>query len=192
MFERFTQPARTAVVSAQEHAWSFQHDEIGVADVLLGVLADDRSCAARALRRLGIEQAAVSAQIGSGSGETLGTADAEALSSIGIDLDEVRRSADQTFGGGALNRPRRQRRGLFGHRGGGGHVPFSRESKAALELSLRTAMARGDHYIGTEHLLLGLMATEDGSALALLRRINPTLDGDAIAAAVNEELKRSA
>ena len=193
MFERFTQSARGAVISAQEHARTFHHPEVGAEHLLLGTLTDDDDCAARALRRLGIDQATVSAEVASlGPSDGLGPKDAEALSSIGIDLDQVRRSAEETFGAGALGRPRRQRRGLFGHRGAGRHVPFAREARSALELSLRTALARGDNYIGTEHLLLGLLATEPSSALTVLQRIDPSVNRDAVTAALNEELKRSA
>lgn len=193
MFERFTSTARAAVVSAQDHARSFHHCEIGAQDVLLGTLTNDQSCAARALRRLGVDRAMIAAQVESGGqSDPPGPTDAEALSSIGIDLDEVRRSAEATFGVGALSRPRRQRRGLFGHRGAGGHLPFSTEARSTLTLALRAALARGDNYIATEHLLLGLMATEQGSVLRLLRAIRPTLDRATVTAALNEELKRSA
>jgi ATP-dependent Clp protease ATP-binding subunit ClpA len=188
MFERFTQSARNAVVAAQDSARQFHHTEIGAEHVLLGVLDDPQEVPARVLTRLGVDVLAVIDQV-----KTLDSPDGEALKSIGIDLDEVRRRAEETFGPGALSRPRRQRRGLFGHRlVGGGHIPFTREAKSALELALKAALGRHDNYIGTEHLFLGLLDTEAGSAVRLLRQAGVSDDVPVIKSLVAEELKRSA
>lgn len=54
MFERFTDRARRAVVSAQEEARKLQHNYIGTEHVLLGVLRNDRDDAAQMLGRLGV------------------------------------------------------------------------------------------------------------------------------------------
>ena len=67
-----------------------------------------------------------------------GALDGEALAAIGIDLDEIRRRAEESFGPGALERGRRAR---------GGYVPFTPGAKKALELSLREAIAAGDREI---------------------------------------------
>jgi ATP-dependent Clp protease ATP-binding subunit ClpA len=189
MFERFTESARNAVVSAQEYAREFQHSEITAGHVLLGLVADEQGVAAAVVRHLGVDQAALRTAVAA-----YDSADADALRSLGIDLDEVRRRAEQAFGPGALERPRRQRTGLFGHRrvGGSGHLPFDAESKAALEGALREALARHDRHIGTEHLLLGLVTTRPGTALALLGRLGVTQDVDALRALVDQELGRAA
>lgn len=187
MFERFTTAARDAIVSAQMSAREFQHDWIGPEHLLLGTMADDQGVPTRVLGDLGVHLADVRAEV-----ESFRSPDSEALRSIGIDLEAVRRQADETFGSGALDRPRRQRRGLFGHRMAGGHLPLSSEAKSALEQSLRAALAHHDSYIGSEHLLLGLLATERGTALEVLRRAGVTADPETIRSRVLDELRRSA
>jgi len=52
-----------------------------------------------------------------------------------------------------------------------GHIPFSPTAKRALELTVKEALALGHNYIGCEHLLLSLLATEDGTASKVLRRM---------------------
>jgi hypothetical protein len=49
-----------------------------------------------------------------------------------------------------------------------GHIPFTPRSKKVLELTLREALALGHNYIGTEHILLGLVRVEDGVAAHIL------------------------
>jgi ATP-dependent Clp protease ATP-binding subunit ClpA len=51
------------------------------------------------------------------------------------------------------------------------HVPFAPLSKRALELTTKEALRLGHNYIGCEHLLLGLLATEEGLASKVLRRM---------------------
>jgi|SRR5581483_5159812 len=53
----------------------------------------------------------------------------------------------------------------------GGHIPFSPLGKRALELTLTEAQCLGHNYVGCEHLLLGLLSTEDGLASQVLRRM---------------------
>jgi ATP-dependent Clp protease ATP-binding subunit ClpA len=95
------------------------------------------------------------------SGKPLGEGDAAALRSIGIDLDAVRASLEAAFGADALGRvaPQEKPRGRFGFGEGMnfGHIPFTREAKKTLELSLREALARGDKSIEAAHLLLGVL-----------------------------------
>ena len=188
MFERFTQAARDAVVGAQQHARLAQHTRIEAADLLMAVLDDTEGIPARVLRDLGVttpDRAAVTE-------ETFDPEDAAALGSLGVDLDAIRRRAEETFGPGALDRRRRQRPGLFGRRSGGGHIPFSAEAKASLELSLREALAEGHRYLGTEHLFLGLLATEQGSALRALQRLGVAEDRAGLKRRVLAELARAA
>jgi ATP-dependent Clp protease ATP-binding subunit ClpA len=188
MFERFTDSARAAVIAAQTHARAFGHTRIGAEHVLLGALDDEQGIPAEVLGALGVDRAAVAAQV-----QSFGLSDAEALRTIGVDLDQVRRKVEDTFGPGALSRPRRQRQGLFGHRSTtGGQLAFSAEAKKSLVESLREAVAHADHYIGTEQLLLGLLATEEGTVMALLRRLGVTVDRSVIKAKVLAQLQRSA
>jgi ATP-dependent Clp protease ATP-binding subunit ClpA len=66
----------------------------------------------------------------------------------------------------------------------GGQIPFTPRSKKILELSLREALALGHNYIGTEHILLGLMRENEGVAIQILRRF------DVDANRVSEEILR--
>jgi len=188
MFERFTEAARGVVVGAQDCAREFRHTQIGAEHLLLGVLSDETGVAAQVLRGLNVDPSAVRDKV-----RSINSPDSEALKTIGIDLDAVRQRAEETFGAGALARPRRQRRGLFGHRfSEGGHLPFTREAKSALEKSLHEAVALRHTYIGTEHLLLGLLAALPGTALRLLRSVGVTDDPSSIRQLVLESLRRSA
>ncbi len=66
--------------------------------------------------------------------------------------------------------------------GRGAQIPFTASGKKALELALREALSFGHNYIGTEHLLLGLTAVDDGMAAGILRDCG--VDGKRIRAAV--------
>jgi ATP-dependent Clp protease ATP-binding subunit ClpC len=57
----------------------------------------------------------------------------------------------------------------------GGHVKFGRSSKDALQVAMREALGLGHNYIGCEHLLLGMLAVEDGMASQVLRRMGVDL-----------------
>ena len=171
MFERFTDRARQVAVDAQVSARRLGHGYVGTEHILLGLLQGD-GIAARVLGGLGVTAAAVErevlAEVGRGP---LGTGDAEALGAIGIDLEEVRRRVEASFGPGALQwRPgrgcRRGRVPLFG-----GHIPFTPRAKKVLELSLREALALKHRYIGTEHILLGLVREGEGLAMLVLTRL---------------------
>lgn len=56
-----------------------------------------------------------------------------------------------------------------------GHLPFTPRAKRVVELAAKEALALGHNYIGCEHLLLGLLATEDGLASKVLRRLGVEL-----------------
>ncbi|WAP50431.1 hypothetical protein OL239_10150 [Arthrobacter sp. ATA002] len=178
MFERFTQNARAVVIGAQEQARLLGDTEIGADHMLLGVLASGDNAAVRVLHRLGIEREAIA-----GRARGLGTADAEALENIGVDLEAVRSRAEASFGPGALDRPERRRQGFLGRRGGGA-VPFTAAAKEALVESLKQSRALGRKDIRVEHLLLGLIA-QDSSAAARTLRVLGTDPG-----LVREELLR--
>ena len=172
MFERFTDRARRAVTDAQVVARRLGHGTIGTEHLLLGLLQGD-GVAARVLGGLGITPAAVErevlAEVGRGP---LGVEDAAALGTIGIDLEEVRRRIEASFGPGALYwRPGRgcgRGRRLPPAKG---HIPFSPRAKKVLELSLREALALKHNYIGSEHILLGLLREGEGLGMLVLTRL---------------------
>jgi ATP-dependent Clp protease ATP-binding subunit ClpA len=87
---------------------------------------------------------------------------ARALESLGIGLDAVRREVEQVIG-----------RGQQAH---SGHIPFTPRGKKVLELSLRESLQLGHTYIGTEHILLGLIREGDGAAAQVLVKLGADLN----------------
>ncbi len=79
---------------------------------------------------------------------------AEVLAGLGVDSDRVRESIRRRIGEGASAPV--------------GHIPFTPRAKTTLELSLREALQMGDNYIGTEHILLGLVREGEGVAALTL------------------------
>jgi ATP-dependent Clp protease ATP-binding subunit ClpA len=157
MFERFTQPVREAVVAAQAEARALGHDWIGTEHLLLGIAAGGTR-AARVLAEAGATSEALHGALYEEIGQPL---DAGALATLGIDLEEVRRRVEASFGEGALERGRSRRSGF---------VPFTKRAKKALELGLREAAVAGDREIGAEHLVLGLLRDPGTVAAAMLAR----------------------
>ncbi len=82
---------------------------------------------------------------------------AKALESLGVSLDQVRSQVEDMIGVGTAT-PQ-------------GHIPFTPRAKKVLELSLREALQLGHNYIGTEHILLGLLREGEGVAAQVLMKI---------------------
>ncbi|WP_460963088.1 ATP-dependent Clp protease ATP-binding subunit, partial [Parasphingorhabdus pacifica] len=80
---------------------------------------------------------------------------ARALESMAISTDGVRQDVEEIVGRGRQEAP-------------GEHIPFTPRAKKVLELSLREALQLGHNYIGTEHLLLGLIREDEGVAAQVL------------------------
>jgi hypothetical protein len=171
MFERFTDDARRVVFEARHLAVTRGDDRIGPLHMLSALTtepSDGDSVAGRVLSGAGVTEAAVAGLLGPGHGPGHGPgagtrpgtdSDAAALASIGIDLDEIRRKVEESFGEGALDRvPRRGAGGSLNLRG---HAALTEEAKSVLALSLKEALALHHHYIGSEHLLLGLLRTAE-------------------------------
>ena len=161
MFERFTDKARKIVSLALAKAKEQGDDQVRPVHMLYGVTATD-GVAARALTALGVDAAAVERELGRASGASSGSpgapdeadGDAEALAAIGIDLDEIKRRIEESFGPGALDRVPLTPKGPPNWTG---RLPLSEAAKLSLAQSLREARALHHSYIGTEHVLLGLM-----------------------------------
>ena len=157
MFERFTDKARKVVILATAKATERGEDEIRPVHMLYGLAATD-GVAARALTALGVDAAAVDRELDRGGTSLgpLGPRDeaAEALAAIGIDLDEIKRRIEESFGPGALERVPLTPAGPLNWTG---KLPLNEASKLSLALSLREARALHHRYIGTEHVLLGLL-----------------------------------
>jgi ATP-dependent Clp protease ATP-binding subunit ClpA len=182
-FERFTEKARTVVVLAQQEARERGDDTIDTGHLLRALFAVPDNLALMVLEGFAVRRAELEADLArrGATTTTAGASDAAALASLGIDLDEVRRRVEEAFGPGALDRVRRPR-----GRRWGGHIPFAKGSKKALELALREAIALGHNYIGTEHLLLGMLRG-DGPARDVLVARGVRLD---VARVIVEELVR--
>ena len=88
---------------------------------------------------------------------------AQALEALGISLDGVRQQVEQIIGEGQQAPPP-------------GEIPYTPRAKKVLELSLREAKQLGHHYIGTEHLLLGLIREGHGVAAQVLTRLGADLN----------------
>ena len=86
---------------------------------------------------------------------------AKALESLNVRLDAVRRQVEEIIGQGGSP--------PFGH------IPFTPRAKKVLELSLREAMQLGHNYIGTEHILLGVLREGEGVACQVLVSLGASL-----------------
>jgi ATP-dependent Clp protease ATP-binding subunit ClpA len=167
MFERFTAQARSVVVQAEQEARELGHRSIATQHILLAMSGRPDSAAGRTLGALELLEAQVREDVRHANRPDdrppFTDEDAQALRSVGIDLDEVRRTVEDAFGPGALDEDVAPTGGELS-----GHIPFTPGSKKALELALREAIHLGHRYIGTEHLLLGLVRDEGCSAARIL------------------------
>ena len=87
---------------------------------------------------------------------------AKALESLGISLEAVRAQVEDIIG--------------QGQQAPSGHIPFTPRAKKVLELSLREALQLGHNYIGTEHILLGLIREGEGVAAQVLVKLGADLN----------------
>jgi len=87
---------------------------------------------------------------------------AKALESLGISLEGVRQQVEEIIG--------------QGQQAPSGHIPFTPRAKKVLELSLREALQLGHNYIGTEHILLGLIREGEGVAAQVLVKLGADLN----------------
>jgi ATP-dependent Clp protease ATP-binding subunit ClpC len=86
---------------------------------------------------------------------------AKSLESLGISLEAVRSQVEEIIG--------------QGQQGPSVHIPFTPRAKKVLELSLREALQLGHNYIGTEHILLGLIREGEGVAAQVLVKLGADL-----------------
>ena len=86
----------------------------------------------------------------------------KALESMGISLESVRTQVTEIIG--------------EGQQAPSGHIPFTPRAKKVLELSLREALQLGHSYIGTEHILLGLIREGEGVAAQVLTKLGADLN----------------
>jgi ATP-dependent Clp protease ATP-binding subunit ClpC len=145
MFLRLTDRSRTSVKAAFEEARMLGHDSVGDEDLLLGILRADEGIGAAALSSLGVTLE----DVREGSEEKL----SDALSSIGISLEEMRREAGDAF---EMRIPPGRR------------LPLSPRAKKVLVQARKEMRRLQDDYLGTEHILLGTLSNENGTAVRIL------------------------
>src|SRR3989454_4422714 len=87
---------------------------------------------------------------------------AKALEAVGVSLEAVRSQVEAIIGRGQ-SEPR-------------GHIPFTPRAKKVLEMSLRESLQLGHNYIGTEHLLLGLIREGEGVGAQVLQKLGADLN----------------
>jgi ATP-dependent Clp protease ATP-binding subunit ClpA len=181
MFERFTRNARTVVLGGHEAARRAGATEVLPAHLFAALVEADGILAVHVLEDLGVSRTDLRQVVRDLTGQRqsgLSAEDAEALRVLGIDLDEVIRRIDHDLGGipdAAETRHTRPR--------------FSKAAKKVLELSLREAIRLGDGFIGTEHVLLGLIRAGDPVVLRTLAAFD--LSPDDVRRGVDEAERRT-
>ncbi|MER7483577.1 Clp protease N-terminal domain-containing protein [Streptomyces sp. NPDC126510] len=158
MFEFFTDHGKQAVTASQDEAITLGHDFIGTEHLLLGLLAAETGTAAGVLHGQNVDlerarQETVRVLQAAGIVASGGQPARDALSSLGIDVAEIQRQADTSFGAGAFQFPR---------------PAYTAEARTALTNTLSEAKALGRDRFGTEHILLGLLTVPEGHAVEVL------------------------
>ena len=148
MFTRFRDRSRESVEAAFQEARMLGHDSLGDEDLLLGILRSDEGIAAEALSSLGVTLEAA-------RDECEGML-SDALTSIGISLEDIRREAGDAFD---MSLPDDRK------------IPYSPRAKNVLVRARKEMRRLGDSYLGTEHVLLGILGNEDGTAVRMLGRM---------------------
>ncbi len=148
MFTRLSDRSRRSVEAAFEEARMLGHDSLGDEDLLLGILRADEGLAAEALSSLGVT-------LDDAREESEGML-SDALASIGVSLEELRREAGEAFD---MSIPDDRK------------IPYSPRAKNALVAARREMRMSRDSHLGTEHVLLGILRNEDGTAVRMLARL---------------------
>ncbi|WP_419994593.1 Clp protease N-terminal domain-containing protein [Streptomyces boninensis] len=148
-FERYTLRARQVVVEAQAAAQRYGHEQVRSEHLVLGLLQEPEGLAAKAMDAQGAAVAAVREAYEAEFGRATGEA----------------RQAGQAAGKAVPFRAAVEA------------VPFSGGAKKALQLALREALRLGHNYIGTEHLLLGILRDEGSDGARLLAGLGITRQG---------------
>src|SRR5580658_9122258 len=132
MWEPFTERARRSIVLAQEEAQRLGNNYIGTEHILLGIISEGESLAAKVLE------------------------------SLGVNLAKVRQEVEAIVGRGGQTVQQ--------------EMVFTPRAKRVIELAFDEARQLNHNYIGTEHLLLGLIREEDGLAGRVLIGLGADLD----------------
>ena len=157
----FTERVRKSLQLAREEAMALRHEYVGTEHILLGLMAE-----------------------GGGVAES-------ALTNLGLKLNDVRTAVMQTVKPGQADGANDTSPGLLsaiadtiGMRRTDRGLPYTSRAKKALELSIMEARELNHAYVGTEHILLGLLREERGIAAQVLSSLGMTTTG------VREEVLR--
>ncbi len=183
MFERFTDRARTVLMEAQAEAVETGVGFIGTEHLLIGMLREGTGVAAVALEEHSVALEQVREKVWAEIATYVpvrAVDDASALAAIGIDIEVVRATVEAAFGQGSL--PDRR-----------SHPPFTPKGKAALERSLTISLTWRHRYIGTEHLLAGLIELGEGVAVSVMQHLGVDLEAleDSVKRLSTPELRRA-
>jgi ATP-dependent Clp protease ATP-binding subunit ClpC len=156
MFEKFTVYAKRAIMLAEEESMALGQEFLGTEHLLLGMIGVPQSGASQVLGGHGVTLTRAREQtveILRDAGVPTSTS-TEALASIGIDIEEVRRRMDETFGPGRFRYPR---------------PVYSPRARKMLEQTVQEAVALGQvETIDTEHMLLGMLPDTDSLGVRVL------------------------
>jgi ATP-dependent Clp protease ATP-binding subunit ClpA len=161
-FEIFTDRARMVVLEARAEAAELGHSTIDSEHLLLGLLRVGNGVAGMILAESGVTVDAVRDKVVPESGTSSPVDPATALAAIGIDLGAVRDAIETSFGKGALR--------------GATSPKFTPRAHDVLRNSAMASHALRHRYIGTEHLLLGLLQERDSLACETLASFGIDLD----------------
>ncbi len=168
-FARYRADAHRALEVARAAAAELHHNYVGTEHLLLALTTEDFGAATAALADCGVTRPAIQNQVARApriEHRALTDTDAEALAMLGIDLEEVRRRVEETFGHFALDAPRACDYG----------TPLTDKSKRALQKTVQHAHRLGHKRVGPEHLLLALLEDDSGLAVKLIRRLGVAPD----------------
>ena len=156
----FTPRSKRVLELSLREALGLRHDHIGTEHLLLGLLAEGGGIAAAVLSGLGVEPADVRREIFGGLGRGTRPSPQEELGTLGWAREALRRS----FG----RYPRAEDRSTFDK--------FTGPARKVVVLAQDEARHFNHNYIGTEHLLLGLIREEEGMAARALGVLGVDLD----------------
>lgn len=170
-FQQFTDRARMVVMEARAEALESGHGYIDTEHILIGILREGTGMAGVLLGELGVSVEAVREKLAASPSHHTSSSrvdPASALATIGIDLAAVRSAIEASFGEGALPDP-------------GSAPPFTPQAHGALEHAADAAAMLRHRYIGTEHLLLGLLRDSESLACKTLADLGVDLEELALA-----------
>jgi ATP-dependent Clp protease ATP-binding subunit ClpA len=153
IFNRLADESGRSVEAAFDEARALGHDSLGDEDLLLGILRIGDGLGGETLDSLGVTVERARER----SEEML----ADALMSIGISFEDVRREAGEAFD---MSLPR------------GRKIPYSPRAKSALVQARREMKRLGDDHLGTEHVLVGILRDSDGPAVRMLSGLGVSVE----------------